>query len=347
MPTIKDVAARAGVSIKTVSRVVNRDPAVRAATRERVEQAIADLDYVPDPIARSLRSRRTDTIGVVTDVVVTTPYSVELIKGIQDACADRGLIPLILGTREREDEERRVLRVLMERKVDGILYLTGRHRWLDAPPPVGGAPLVLVNCCVPDSPLPAFVPDDFQGGYAAAQYLIDRGHRDLALVSLIPGFEATRLRGDAFRQALRDHGLVYEPGWERIGEITTPEGDVYTTREATLALLDGPRRPSAIVCGKDEIAMRVYNTVRALGLGIPEDISIIGYDNIEILVEGLDPPLTTIALPYYRMGGEAVAALYRLIQGEPVPEGVRKVPCPLVERASCRILPAVRGAAPA
>lgn len=336
MATIKDVARKADVSIKTVSRVINHDPAVRDSTRERVEQAIAALDFVPDSIARSLRSRRTGSIGVITDFVVTTPHSVDLIRGIQDACIDVDLMALIVNTRERADLEQRALRMLLERKVDGILYLTVRHRWLKQAPPVGELPAVLVNCSTRDGALPAIVPDDFQGGYDATRYLIERGHRDLALISLIPEFEATRLRGDAFRQALHDHGLRCESDWMRPGQIKQDGRDVYTTREAVRAILGGKRRPSAIVCGKDEIAMRVYNTVRELGLRIPDDVSVIGYDDITILAEGLDPPLTTVALPYYRMGREAVKTLGRLIEGTPIPEPLLKSPCPLVERQSCR-----------
>jgi LacI family transcriptional regulator len=334
--TIKDVAARSGFSIKTVSRVINNDPAVRGRTRERIKQTIAELDFVPDSIARSLRSRRTGTFGVITDFVVTTPHSVDLVRGIQDACTDAGLMALIVNTRECADMEQRALRMLLERKVDGLLYLTVRHRWLDQAPPVGELPTVLVNCSTRDGTLPAIVPDDFQGGYDATRYLIERGHRDLALISLIPEFEATRLRGDAFRQAMHDHGLTCRPDWILPGQIKQDGRDIYTTREATLAILNGPCRPSAIVCGKDEIAMRVYNTVRALGLRIPDDVSVIGYDDIVILAEGLDPPLTTVALPYYRMGREAVQMLGRLIEGTPTPEPLLKIPCPLVERQSCR-----------
>lgn len=336
MPTIRDVAARAGVSIKTVSRVINQDPAVRGRTRALVEQAIVQLGYVPDSIARSLRSRRTGTIGVVTDYVALTPHSVNLISGIQDACMDAGLMVLIVNTKESEDLEKRAIRTLIERKVDGIIYLTVRHRWLEKTPPVGRLPTVLVNCSAKDSPLPAIVPDDFQGGYTATRYLIDRGHRDIALISLIPEFEAAELRGSAYRQALADHGLPYDPQWVRAGQIHEGGRDIYTTREAALAILGEARRPSAIVCGKDEVAMRVYNTVRAVGLRIPEDISIIGYDNFVNVAEGLDPPLTTVALPYYRMGREAVETLCRLVHGESIPESLLKIHCPLVERQSCR-----------
>ena len=336
MPTIKDVAAQAGVSIKTVSRVINRDPAVRTKTRKLVEQVIAQLNYVPDSIARSLRSRRTGTIGVVTDLVATTPYSVDLISGIQDACADIGLMVLIVNTNACEDLEKHAIKTLIERKVDGILYITMRHRWLEKAPLVGEVPTVLVNCSAQNSSLPAVVPNDFQGGYTAAQYLIDRGHRDIAMISLLPSIEATQLRFNAFRQALKDYGLIYDPRLVQPGETHKDNRLVYCTREATLAILGGAPRPSAIVCGKDEIAMRVYNAVRSLGLRIPEDISIVGYDNFVYVAEGLDPPLTTVALPYYRMGREAMETLSRLINGEAIPEPLRKVSCSLVERQSCQ-----------
>jgi len=335
--TIRDVAAKAGVSIKTVSRVINHDPAVRATTRELVEQVIAQLDYVPDPIARSLRGGRTGNVGVVTDAVVTTPHSVEIMSGIQDACAEMGLMVLIVNTKEQEAQERRAITTLIERKVEGIIYVTVRHKWLVGPPPVGDVPTVLVNCSVPvGCLLPAIVPDDFQGGYTATRHLIDRGHRDIALVSLIPTFEATQLRTQAYRQALEDHGLELDPQLVSVGQVQVAGRDVYTTDEAMLSIMKGPRRPSAIVCGKDEIAMRIYNNVRTMGLSIPDDISVVGYDNFVNVATNLDPPLTTIALPYYQMGRYAVQTLRRLSRGDLPDEMLLKVPCPLVERQSCR-----------
>jgi len=334
--TIKDVAERAGVSIKTVSRVINRDPAVRDSTRERVGEVIAELDYVPDFIARSLRSRRTATIGIVTDFIATTPHSVEIISGVQDACAQLGLMVLIANTKGREDQEKRAITTLVERKVDGMVYATVRHVWLRALPSLAAIPTVLVNCSLEHGPLVALVPDDFQGGYSATKYLIDRGHRDIGLITLIPSFEAAELRGNAYRQALLDHGLPYRPELVRTGQVREGSREYYTTLEATQSLLGGAVRPSAIVCGKDEIAMRVYNALRAMGLSIPDDVSIVGYDNFVNVAENLDPPLTTVALPYYRMGREAVEILRRLIIGEEVAPQRLKIPCPLIERHSCR-----------
>ena len=338
--TIKDVALKAGVSIKTVSRVVNLDPAVRDATRRRVELAIADLSYVPDSIARSLRSRRTNALGVVTDFVLITPHSVDLISGIQDACNELGFVVLTINTKGNHAQETRAIKTLTERKVDAILYVTVRHVWLTAPPAVADLPTVLVNCSVADNPLPAIVPDDFQGGYDAAKYLIDLGHRDIALISLIPGFEAAKLRGNAYREALANHGLPYRPELVQVGQVRDANREFYITREATEAVLGAARRPSAIVCGKDEVAMRVYNNVRAMGLRVPQDVSIIGYDNFVNIAENLDPPLTTVALPYYQMGQQAVDTIHRLIGGESVDNRVSKIRCPLVERESCRTWPA-------
>lgn len=336
MATIKDVAARAGVSIKTVSRVINHDPAVRDSTRQRVGQAISELHYVPDFVARSLRRGRTATIGIVTDFIATTPHSVEIIAGVQDMCSELGLTVLIANTKGRRDLEKRAITSLVERKVDGIVYATVRHLWLKKLPSLAGTPTVLVNCSLEHSSPPALVPDDFQGGYSATKYLIDRGHRDIGLITLIPTFEAAELRGNAYRQALLDHGLPYRPELVRIGQVRDGSYERYTTLEATQSLFDGAIRPSAIVCGKDEIAMRVYNIVRAMGLGIPEDVSIVGYDNFVNVADNLDPPLTTVALPYYRMGREAAELLRRLLSGDEIAPQQRKIPCPLIERQSCR-----------
>ncbi len=336
MATIKDVAQRAGVSIKTVSRVINADPAVQKSTRERVDRAIGDLGYVPNFIARSLRSRRSGTIGIVSDFIATTPHSVDIISGVQDACAELGLMPLIANTKGRGDNEQRAIETLVERKVDGIVYATVRHLWLRETPRAGDVPTVLVNCSREGAPYTAIVPDDFQGGYAVTKYLIDRGHRDIALITLIEDFEAAELRGKAYRQALLDHGLTYRPELVRTGQVRDGTRERYTTREAMEALFGDSVRPSAIVCGKDEIAMRVYNAARVMGLNIPNDVSIVGYDNFVNIAENLDPPLTTVALPYYQMGHEAVGILRRLIGGAHLPPQRIAIPCPLVERQSCR-----------
>lgn len=336
MPTIKDVAREAGVSIMTVSRVVNKDPAVRGSTRDRVERVIATLGYAPDPIARSMRSNRTGTIGLITDEVATSPYSVDIISGVQDACAEAGRVALIANTKRRQETIEQTTRTLLERRVDGIVYATMYHRCEAALPDFGEIPLVLVNCFTEDGLLPSVVPDDYAGGYAATRYLIQRGHRDIALVSLNPVVKAAKLRHAAFQQALQDHDLAYNPDWVRPGRIYKDDGEPWVVRETAGSILSGSRRPSAIVCGNDTIAMRVYNLVRAQGLRIPEDISVIGYDNYQDVVEGLDPPLTTVALPYYRMGQLAVQRLGMLIEGQTLPERHLKVTCPLVERESCR-----------
>jgi LacI family transcriptional regulator len=334
--TIKDVAREAAVSIKTVSRVVNRDPAVRPKTREKVELAIAELNYVPDSIARSLRNRRTNVIGIITDFVMITPHSVGLMSGIQDASSELGLGVLTVNTKADPGQEVRAVKTLVERRVDAILYVTVRHMWLKALPILADLPTVLVNCTLENSLYPAIVPDDYQGGYDATKHLIDLGHRDIAMISLIPDFEAAELRGDAYKQALADHGLAYRAEWVQVGQERQGDDEIYTTQQATETLLGGSRRPSAIVCGKDELAMRVYNSVRTMGFRIPDDVSIIGYDNFVNIAENLDPQLTTVALPYYQMGRQSVDTLYRQMRGDCVYANVTKVPCPLIERESCR-----------
>lgn len=338
MPTIKDVARRAGVSIKTVSRVVNKDPAVRDSTREHVERVVAELGYTPDPAARSMRSNRTGVLGLVTDMIVTTPYSVDIISGVQDACAEAGMMMLIVNTRGDRTHTEHAIRTLVERKVEGIVYATMYLRAFDELPAAGDLPMVLVNCFMADGSVPSIVPDDYAGSYAATSHVIELGHRDIALLSVNPVIVAGERRGRGFRRALLDHGLNCTPDWVRAGQVFENGREVFVAVEATQRFLDGARRPTAIVCGTDAIAMRTYNAVRERGLRIPDDISIVGYDNFVMIAEALDPPLTSVALPYYDMGRTAVSWLRRLSHGDGLAEPTLLMPCPLIRRASCRAL---------
>lgn len=342
MANIRDVAERAGVSIKTVSRVINADPAVRGETAERVRHAIAALDYVPDPHARAMRGIRSGTLGLVSDMVTTTPYAVEIIRGVQDACAEAGLILLISNTKGRADLTARAVATLLDRKVEAIIFATMFLRSIDLPPVDPTVPVILVNCFTADGRHLALVPDDYGGSYAATRHLISLGHAQIGLVSINPAIVAAERRAAGFRAALRDAGLPVRSDRIQSGQHFAGDGEPFTVAEAMAALLAQHPRPTAILCGTDAIAMRVYAALTAAGLRIPDDVSVVGTDNFALIVEGLSPPLTSVALPYYDMGHLAVQEARAAREPGFTPRQVC-VPCPLVLRAS--IAPPARAAA--
>jgi len=338
MVSIKDVASRAGVSDKTVSRVANGEESVKPATRERVLAAIEALGYVPNQAARLMRSNRSRVIGVMTDVVATTPNSVELIGGMQDRLSAAGLGVLIANTGGTPEGEQKVWRTFREHRIDGVLYATMYHRHVRLVAEPAPLPTVLVNCTSPTSPeIASVVPDDFQGGYAAAQYAIQAGHERIAYITLNPQIVAAKLRGGGFRQALQEAGVSVREDWVRPGYEGPVDGDTMCAFEVACELLaqtDEPDRPSVILCGNDEIALQVVCAATSLGLRLPQDLAIVGFDDFKMISTRLVPQLTTIALPYYKIGERAADKLLRLLSGETPAVNADKLYCPLVKRAS-------------
>ncbi len=337
MVSIKDVAQQAGVSDKTVSRVVNDEEGVKPATRERVQKAIDQLGYVPNQAARLMRSNRSGVIGVMTDVVATTPNSVELIGGMQDCLAEAGLAVLIANTGGAKSGELGVWRTFREHRIDGVLYATMFHRHVqfavDQPP----LPTVLVNCSAPDHPdIASVVPDDFEGGYVATRYLLQSGHRRIAYVTLNPQIVAAKLRGAAFKQAFEETDALIDEGLIRAG-ITGPVGqEQMCAFDIALDLLGLPanQRPTAIMCGNDEIALQIICAAYQLGLSIPDDIAVMGFDDFTMISTRVVPALTTVALPYYEIGQRAAGKLLKLLSGSEFNLLADKIPCPLQVRES-------------
>lgn len=335
--SIKDVAAAAGVSDKTVSRVVNREPNVKPAMAERVQAAIDRLGYVPNQAARLVRTSRSRIIGLITDVVSTTPNSVELIRGIQDRVARSDHSLLIANTSNDPEAEARAWRTFREHRIDGLLFASMYHRDVELREVADGQPCVLVNCFSSSSPnLPAVLPDDYQGGYAATQHVIARGHSRIAYLSLHPEIMATKLRGAAFRDALRAAGLPIEERWI-VQAVEGPVGKEQLCVDEAIETLLRPGQvdyPTAILCGDDEIALQAVCILARQGIRIPEEIAVVGFDDFQMISTSVRPRLTTVALPYYQIGMEAAEILLRTLAGEPLPASIVRIPCPVIQRES-------------
>jgi LacI family transcriptional regulator len=330
--TIKDVAAAAGVSVTTVSHVLNQFSGARVNedTRERVEAAARRLGYAANGLARGLRLQRSQTLALLSDEIATTPYAGRIVLGAQETASARGWLLMLLTTGNDPQVEQREIRALLRHRVDGVLYATMYHQRVAVPPHLGAVPVVLLNAGSADPATPSVVPDEVGGARTAVGHLLDRGHRSIGFVTNVDDIPATHLRLDGYRAALAGAGLPLRPDL-----VLAEESDARGGYRSATALLRRPDRPTALFCFNDRMAMGAYRAAVELGLHVPADVSIVGFDNQELIAEGLHPRLTTVALPHYEMGAWAVSTTIRLVEGHGAPEQPQTtMPCPLIERAS-------------
>ena len=341
---IKDVAREAGVSAATVSLVLNDRPEatrIPTVTQDRVRRAAEEIGYTPNSLARSLRTRRTHTIGFVSDRIATTPYAVRMIEAAQDTARDHGPLVFLVNTDLDPALERDAVDSLLNRQVEGLVYACMWHR--EVQPPAGlPAGTVFLDGRPVGGGFPAVVPDDRGGAVAAVQELVDAGHRRIAYVDINeePPPLASGLRYQGDLEVLTRAGITPDPARHVRGESDAAGG-----KAAASQVLDLPpdQRPTAIFCFNDRIAMGVYAAARHHGLEIPTDLSVVGYDDQQLIAAELDPPLTTVALPHYAMGRWAVEVLLGVREPPTEDEGVVLMHCPLIRRESVGPPPAEPG----
>lgn len=335
MVSIKDVARAAGVSDKTVSRVVNGEPNVTPDTSERVRLAISALGYIPNLAARSIRSSRTNILGIITDFVATTPYSGDIVRGIQSWAEANGRTVLLASTDGNPEKEREIWRTFAAHRIDGVLFVAMYRRVVS--PETGGVtiPTVLVNARPEVVGSHASIePDDFGGAQALARHVLGLGHRRVGYVQLNPLLLGATQRLEGFLAVAREAGLPAEDVRIRLGmegPIGREENFVY--REVR-GLLSDANRPTALFCGNDEMALQAYLAALHLGLRVPEDVTIVGYDDFRTVSLGLKPELTTAALPYFDLGWQGAEKLGETIEAPAAARDQRVLGCPLVVRGS-------------
>ncbi|MBL0888843.1 LacI family DNA-binding transcriptional regulator [Myceligenerans indicum] len=329
--TLREVAEAAGVSTATVSHVLNETSGARIGpdTRQRVRDAADALGYRPNAAAKNLVTGTTRFIGLVADAIATTPFAGQIIHGAQDAAWRQGYTLLVANTAGNTEAERDAIAMMLDHQVQGILYSTWYHRAVELPAALRETNTILVNCYAPGSDLPAVVPDEVQGGRTATQALLDAGHRRIAFVNTTTPSPAHdgRLRG--YGEALRAAGITVDPAL--VFDARPEQEGGYDVLPRVLE-----QGVTAVFCHNDRVAMGLYDAVRERGLTVPEDLSVMGFDNQEIIAAHLRPPLSTVGLPH----GELGAAGVRLLLGQQdVPPGGRlEVTCPQVLRASVRNL---------
>jgi LacI family transcriptional regulator len=305
-----DVARLAGVSQTTVSLVVNRSVAsISEDTQKRVWAAVDQLNYRPNIIARGLATSRTFTIGIISDQIITTPLAVQMIQGAQDCAWESGYILMTINTDGKPEMRDAALKKLSDRHVDGILYATMYHREVNPHDIFYEFPSVLLDCFVADHSLPSVIPDEVTGGRRATEYLLSKGHRRIGMLNFSDPIPAMFGRFEGYRQALSNYGIPFDEDLVLYSDNARAEGGYSAARK--IFQLENP--PSALFCFNDRMAMGAYGAVQKLGLSIPEDIAVVGFDNQQLIAAELFPGLTTMALPHYEMGQWAVQHLLELI----------------------------------
>jgi LacI family transcriptional regulator len=297
--TIRDVA--------TVSKVLNDRHGVAAGTHARVRAVIEELGYEASLVAQSLRNHRTNVIGIL--VADLEPFSAELLKGAADAIRESGfeLVIYSAGGRaaDRVGWERRYLSRLSGTLIDGAVLVT--------PTVVDvryGAPVVAVDPHTGPSSLPTIDSDNLHGAQLATEHLLELGHRRIAMLTGRPDLQSARLREDGYRKAMAAAGVAVDEGLVRLGAYNAP-----TSADAARELLAGDDRPTAVFAANDTSAIATIDVARELGLQVPDDLSVVGFDNIPESAL-CTPPLTTVEQPIRTMGHHAVEMLIRLIRDD-------------------------------
>ena len=323
---IRDVAALAGVSPGTASKALNGTGQLREATRERVRAAARELGFEPNPLARSLLSGRTYTVGIVT-TDHSGRFSIPLMRGAEDVLGAGELAAFLCDSRGDPIRERHYVRLLLTRRVDGII-VAGR-RTDPRPPLAADLPVPVVYAYNPSlDPADCSVIADEAGGIRdAVEHLLQTGRRRLAHVTGPAGHHSAAVRAESFAAALAAHGL--EPiAPARFGEWSEAWG-----RHAVAGLLAAHPEVDALLCGSDQIARGAAEELRTAGRHVPRDVALVGVDNWRVFSQSSRPPLTSVDLNLEAIGRRAGELLLAAIAGRPSP-GVHALPCRLVIRES-------------
>lgn len=347
MVTIRDVAKQAGVSISTVSNVLNNRGYVAEETARKVHEAIKDLNYVPDYISRGAKCCMVKNIGVIVeDICWPYLHSARIIQGVSKYCEENSyqlqLVNLNLGsvpnfdfdtldTNQRlEIKTDHAVSSLLKSNVRGIIYV-GMHprnveKWL------GKINVPVVTAYSFAENYHSVLADDFQGGKLATEYLIENGHRKIGILSGPTNSHPAHQRFLAYQEALMQHNIPFNPAYMHPGSWSYQDG-VDCCR--SFAALSDP--PTAVFAMNDMMAYGIINTAHQLGIRIPEDLSVIGFDNLTLSPCSY-PALTTVALPFQEMGSQAAEALVQILEGK-IPEnekGTQLITCELFPRATVR-----------
>ncbi|WP_020618368.1 LacI family DNA-binding transcriptional regulator [Paenibacillus daejeonensis] len=309
-PTIYDIAKLAGVSTATVSKVFNRTGNISEATRSKVMRISRELNYKPSMVASALAGKNTFSLGLLIPDLVN-PFFAELARHVEDRAHEQGYNLIICNTDNDLNKETQYIQLLRQKSVDGILVATG-VRDDDALKELidQRVPVALVAREMSVLAVSTVLVDDFAGGYSAASYLLELGHRRIGVVAESLTVSSSKARVKGYRLALEEAGLTYEEGLLAVSDFSVEGG-----KAAAATLLQ--EAPTAIFACNDVLAIGAMQAAKEAGLSIPGDLSIVGFDNT-ILATITDPPMTTIAQPIRAMGHQVVDLIIREIQEDQV-----------------------------
>ncbi len=307
--SIKDIARAAGVSHSTVSRALADSPLVKEQTRERIKQLAQEMGYTPHALARSLVTRRTQTVGVVV-TTIADPFVSEIVRGLEETGQNHGYTIILCNSNAEPRRELAAVKALREKRVDGIIVTASRIGDLYLPLLEDfGVPIVLINNQQTGQYVYSIGTDDVRGGQIATEYLLSLGHTRIAYIASPNNVNSSQARMNGYRAALESRGIAFDPAL-----VAEGDGRPAAAMHAVEHLFARGVRPTAIFCYNDMTAIGAMRALKQMGLRVPEDISIVGYDDIPI-VEYLNPPLTTIRQRKYDMGCMAMDMLLRLLNG--------------------------------
>ncbi|HGS5205015.1 TPA: substrate-binding domain-containing protein [Vibrio cholerae] len=333
MATMKDIARLAGVSTSTVSHVINKSRFVSDEIAERVNNAAQQLNYAPSALARSLKMNRTKTIGMLV-TTSTNPFFGEVVKGVERSCYHQGYNLILCNTEGDNQRMKASINTLLQKCVDGLLLMCSTlegerldvfDRYPDIPIVVmDWGPILFASDKIQDNSL--------QGGYMAAKHLIECGHKEIGCITGPLIRHQAQMRYEGYKRALAEAGIAINPDW-----IVESDFECEGGYQAFEKLYQRGKLPSALFVSNDMMAMGVIQAASQRGLRVPDDLSLIGYDDVHI-AKFMTPALTTIHQPKYRLGKAAVdTLLYRLENPDTTAQVVQLEPT-LVVRNSVRKL---------
>ena len=328
--TSRDVAKAAGVSISTVSKAMNGNPGMGAETRSRVLNAAKVIGFRRNDLAHALHRGTSKTVGIVSSDNFGR-FTMPIAAGLEMQFASQQISVFLCNATDDAEIEKRHISQLLAKRVDGLVFTARRLDRRPAPRSEDlGIPIVFAFSQGDNAEVPSLLPDDVQGARLAVEHLLSLGHRRIAHITGPQHFEAVQQRMQGYQQALQKAGTA------NYNEIRLGRWSEAAGYEMTRSLLEEKgERPDAIFCGSDQLARGVVDCLRERGLSVPQDISIVGFDNWDVMVEAARPCLTSVDMNLKALGAAAGQTLMRLMDGEHV-SGVERLACSLIVRQSTR-----------
>ena len=332
MASVKDVARLAGVSLMTVSRALNTPGKLNQETLAKVLQAVETLGYVPSLSARKTRGGHSSgkTIGIFALDTATTPFAVDMLLSMERTAREHGWNVFILNVFETPPDQQ-AIELMLSHQPDGIIFSAMQLRRVDIPRVLRNVPLVLGNCVSTDPGIACYISDDEDGQYQAVRQALRQGYRRPLCINLPQSSMAWGLRQSGLTRALGEAGIdaAQVPQYD----LSNDDGyqETLVVLEQKLREGEGQAPFDLLICGNDRIALVAYQYLLSRGLRIPQDVAVLGFDNMVGVAELFYPPLSTVQLPYYDMGRRAVLHLIEGLDDC----AVHQVACPLIERESC------------